>query len=56
MNRATCKDCKFFEPIGDRCRRNAPLPYRDEIFADWPIVLPESDWCGEFGRNVKVGI
>lgn len=30
------------------CRRSAPAFHPDRLYADWPCVKPEEDWCGEF--------
>lgn len=30
------------------CRRLAPAFHPDRLYADWPCVKPEEDWCGEF--------
>lgn len=39
-----CATCAYFAPKGSdigRCRRSAPT------MAGYPVVYPESDWCGE---------
>ena len=54
-----CLTCVFYEASNDSstgfCRRHAPRPLGDEprsreVFsqADWPRVIAQEDWCGEW--------
>lgn len=49
----TCASCRFFVRDDDdeeqtECRRQSPtVDLAKKCWGRWPIVIPETDWCGE---------
>lgn len=58
MTKGTCETCPWCEPrvemrsgCDGECHRLAPPPTQvgseGDFFAIWPMVIMDSDWCGE---------
>lgn len=49
-----CGRCRFYDPEKDPafkdgyCRRHAPLVTDTVRRVNWPLVSPDTDWCGEY--------
>ena len=61
-----CRDCTHFDPSGsttDRhgsCHYAAPQPmlgvqYEQQVYAEWPVVHGDVDWCRRFYPVVPYG-
>lgn len=52
MNKRICKNCSFYSEVGSQCRRYPPA--LDGNCSNFPEVIGEEEWCGEFEDKEEV--
>ena len=52
-----CRNCEYYQPITGRCHRYPPAVATYRHSQEYPFVVEDSDWCGEFViTDDRVGI